>query len=80
METDALGDGLRLTLNGKERLLEALPSSCPLDAVLTELSLRADRIAVELNGDLAPRAGWGQQIVHSGDKLEIVHFVGGGVR
>ncbi len=69
---------LTLTLNGKQRTLETVLSPTTLHVVLTQLALRADRIAVELNGELAPRTGWAQQVVHSGDKLEIVHFVGGG--
>lgn len=70
---------LTLLLNGRERTLDTLPSPAALDAVLSALSLRADRIAVELNGELAPRTAWADQVVHSGDKLEIVHFVGGGI-
>ena len=42
------------------------------------MELRADRVAVELNGELAPRAAWAATAVRSGDKLEVVHFVGGG--
>ena len=72
-------ESLKLLLNGRERTLEALASPASLDAVLQALALRADRIAVELNGELAPRTGWPDQVVHSGDKLEIVHFVGGGL-
>lgn len=73
-----MSDGLVLTLNGRERAVEGVDSPAALSAVLTALALRADRIAVELNGELAPRAGWSEQQVVSGDKLEVVHFVGGG--
>jgi thiamine biosynthesis protein ThiS len=69
---------LKLVLNGRERSLESLTSPAALDQVLLSLELRADRIAVELNGELAPRKVWPETEVHSGDKLEIVHFVGGG--
>lgn len=69
---------LTLTVNGRPRIFEALPSPATLEAVLTDLALRADRIAVELNGELAPRTGWSGQVIESGDKLEVVHFVGGG--
>lgn len=71
---------LSLLLNGRERILEGLSSPSALQAVLDALQLRADRIAVELNGELAPRTAWAAQTVRSGDKLEIVHFVGGGSR
>ena len=70
---------LTLMLNGRERRLESIASPAMLDVVLSALALRADRIAVELNGELAPRTGWAGQAVHSGDKLEVVHFVGGGL-
>lgn len=73
-----MDESLTLILNGKERILDAVRSPAALDRVLSALGLRADRIAVELNGELAPRAGWAEQDVRSGDKLEIVHFVGGG--
>ncbi len=73
-----MSEGLVLTLNGRERAVEGVFSPAVLSEVLTALALRADRIAVELNGELAPRAGWAEQPVKSGDKLEVVHFVGGG--
>ena len=47
--------------------------------ILTELGLKADRVAVELNRELVPRDRWPQTQLSEGDKLEIVHFVGGGI-
>jgi sulfur carrier protein len=35
-------------------------------------------LAVELNGDIVPRSLWPQTVLHDSDRLEIVHFVGGG--
>ncbi len=69
---------LKLTINGREREVEALDDPSPLETVLRALEFRADRIAVELNGELAPRTGWAETAVHAGDRLEVVHFVGGG--
>jgi sulfur carrier protein len=40
--------------------------------------LKGDRVAVELNGEIVPRAHWVETIVEEGDRLEVVHFVGGG--
>jgi sulfur carrier protein len=40
--------------------------------------MKADRLAVELNHELVPRDRWGATELSEGDKLEIVHFVGGG--
>ncbi len=74
-----MSDALILTLNGRQRTVDGPGSPAPLTTVLTALELRADRVAVELNGELAPRTAWAETLVHSGDRLEIVHFVGGGL-
>jgi len=68
---------MNLIINGRERTLEAAAGS-PLDTVIAALDLKGDRIAVEHNGEIAPRTQWPQTPVADGDKLEIVHFVGGG--
>jgi thiamine biosynthesis protein ThiS len=46
--------------------------------LIRELQLDEKRLAVELNLSILPRAKWSETILESGDKLEIVHFVGGG--
>jgi len=69
---------LTLVLNGHERELPGLDAGASLAEVIGELGLKADRIAVERNGDIAPRATWSGVPMQSGDKLEVVHFVGGG--
>ena len=70
--------GLKLILNGHDRELPELNAGASLTEVVTALGLKADRIAVERNGEIAPRASWGAARVSAGDKLEVVHFVGGG--
>ena len=42
------------------------------------MNLKGDRIAVEHNGQIVQRANWSDTTVYSGDRLEVVHFVGGG--
>jgi sulfur carrier protein len=69
---------LTIQLNGRERIVSQMSSPCPLDQLIAALELKADRIAVEHNGEIVPRSAWPAATVHSGDKLEIVHFVGGG--
>ncbi len=69
---------LKLTINGVARELEALESPATLTAVVESLGLKSDRIAVELNGEIARRDSWSAAEVRSGDRLEVVHFVGGG--
>ncbi len=69
---------LALVVNGQNKTFAELTSPTPLSQVVERLSLKADRVAVEHNGEIAPRARWAQVSVVSGDRLEVVHFVGGG--
>jgi sulfur carrier protein len=71
---------LKVTVNGTARSFEGMSSPGPLTGVLERMELRPDRIAVELNGKLAPRTRWEELTVSDGDRLEIVHFVGGGLQ
>ncbi len=47
-------------------------------ALLEERGLRPDRVAVERNGAIVPRAEFAATVLEAGDRLEIVRFVGGG--
>lgn len=49
-----------------------------LDALLRRLNLAPERLAVELNREVVPRDDWASVEICDGDKIEIVHFVGGG--
>jgi sulfur carrier protein len=80
MESAPLESALHLVINGVPRTLEGLDSPAPLASVLEHLELRPDRIAVELNGEIAPRTKWSEMTVEEGNRIEIVHFVGGGRR
>lgn len=53
---------------GKQTLLELLES----------LGIDPKRVAVELNMDILPKAEYQDRALTEGDKIEIVHFVGGG--
>jgi sulfur carrier protein len=70
---------LTLILNGQSRAFETLSQPASLEAVIGELGLKGDRVAVEHNGMIVPRAGWAEATLNGGDRLEVVHFVGGGV-
>jgi sulfur carrier protein len=69
---------LTLLLNGQSRTFEALSSGASLQQLVEALGLKGDRVAVERNGEIAPRTGWLGAAVADGDRIEIVHFVGGG--
>jgi thiamine biosynthesis protein ThiS len=65
---------MRLVINAEERNLTA----STLDALIEELGMKGDRVAVELNREIVPRTNWSATSLKDGDRLEIVHFVGGG--
>ncbi len=69
---------LVLNINGQTRTFEELNSPASLAEVVEQMKLKADRVAVEHNGEIASRTSWGEVSVKSGDRLEVVHFVGGG--
>jgi thiamine biosynthesis protein ThiS len=68
---------MNLHINGEERAFPA-PTGLTLAALIESLSMKSDRVAVELNRDIVPRDRWPETHLKDGDRLEIVHFVGGG--
>jgi thiazole synthase len=65
---------LNLTVNGEPRR----SSAATLSALVEELGLKPEKVAVERNGVIVPRSTLAQAALADGDVLEIVHFVGGG--
>jgi len=68
---------MKLNINGQEQQFDA-PLS--LASLLERLGMKQDRVAVELNRGIVRRELWAETKLSEGDKLEIVHFVGGGSR
>lgn len=66
---------MNLVINGEERAFEG---SLTLAGLIEKLGMKQDRVAVELNRDIVQRDRWAATALNSGDRLEIVHFVGGG--
>lgn len=69
---------MHLVLNGQSREFPQLASPAHLQDLIAELGLKGDRVAIEHNGTIVPRAEWASAALADGDRLEIVHFVGGG--
>jgi thiamine biosynthesis protein ThiS len=67
---------MTVVVNGEPK---EFPSGRSLAAFIEHLGLKGDRIAVELNREIAPRSRWADISLSEGDRLEIVHFVGGGL-
>jgi thiazole synthase len=66
---------ISITLNGDPRRIAPGTS---IAALLADLDLDATKVAVERNLEIVPRSTFGAVALAEGDKLEIVHFVGGG--
>jgi thiazole synthase len=66
---------LLVQINGESREVRA---QATLDDLVSELSLPPARIAIELNQHVVRRGKWAETILAEGDRVEIVHFVGGG--
>ncbi|HEU5416012.1 MAG TPA: sulfur carrier protein ThiS [Candidatus Angelobacter sp.] len=66
---------MQLQINGE---LRSFPEKLSLSELIAQLGMKQDRVAVELNLEIVPRGNWEATVLKDGDKLEIVHFVGGG--
>ena len=69
-----MSDTKTIQLNGESRTTTA-PD---IAALVRELGLAPEKVAVEHNGEIAPRSRLADTALCDGDTLEIVHFVGGG--
>jgi sulfur carrier protein len=66
---------MRLIINGEARTFAQLGDIAALVAVL---QLDPRKVAVERNLEIVPRSTYAQAGLSDGDRIEIVHFVGGG--
>jgi thiamine biosynthesis protein ThiS len=66
---------MKLQINGVAQEFE---SPLTVSILIERLGMKSDRVAVELNRNIAPREQWPTIQLAEGDQLEIVHFVGGG--
>lgn len=66
---------MTLEINGQPR---EFADGLTLSTLVDQLGFKRDRLAIELNHDIVPRTQWDTTALNAGDKLEIVHFVGGG--
>ena len=67
---------MNIFVNGE---LREVSGTASLAELITELELPVARIAIELNREVVRRGEWGRTMLKDDDRIEIVHFVGGGV-
>ena len=66
---------MKLWVNGEERAVEAVADIAGLVAAL---GLDGRKVAIERNLEIVPRSTYALTPVAEGDRIEIVHFIGGG--
>jgi len=64
-----------IEVNGEAR---QVPDGASVAELLALIGLAAPKVAVERNLEIVPRSAWGATRLAAGDRLEIVHFIGGG--
>jgi thiamine biosynthesis protein ThiS len=73
MPSDSLA--IEIQVNGE---MQQIAADLTITEFLSMLNLTAERLAIEYNLEILPRSAWAETKLRAGDKLEIVHFVGGG--
>ncbi len=66
---------MQIIVNGEQKDFK---EGFTIIALLAELGVQNERVAVELNLDIVPKGRFGDTILKDGDRIEIVSFVGGG--
>ena len=72
---DGDNGAMEILLNGESHVL---PPGCTVSGLLSEAGFGERRVAVEVNGEIVPRGAHARRELHAGDRVEIVHALGGG--
>ncbi len=66
---------IKVYVNGDSKVIE---DDVNLEELVESLDLAEERVAVEVNKDVVRRKDWCRLRIRNNDKVEIIHFVGGG--
>lgn len=69
-----MSKGITIHLNGEKRRVEATT----VEELIRELGLERRMIAVERNLEVVPKSAYASTMLHDGDRIEVVHMIGGG--
>ena len=67
---------MNLIINGEDH--HDLPQPLTVAELIAHLGLPEKKIAIERNREIVPKSTFGQAALSEGDRLEIIHFIGGG--
>lgn len=67
---------MHLVINGKDH--DDLPEGLTVTGLIAHLGLPERKIAVERNREVVPKSVYNETVLENHDKLEIIHFIGGG--
>ncbi|MFM7673284.1 MAG: sulfur carrier protein ThiS [Candidatus Fonsibacter sp.] len=66
---------IKVLLNGKNKTID---DKTNLNLLLKELSIESNKVAIEINGVVVSKNDYEKKKIRTNDKIEIVHFIGGG--
>lgn len=66
---------MRLTINGEDKIYS---ESLTVEMLLGKIGIDSKKVAIERNLEIVPKSTYTQVNLNDGDRLEIVHFIGGG--
>jgi sulfur carrier protein len=66
---------MKIVLNGRE---EDVASDATLADLVASAGLAGKRVAIEVNREIVPRGDYGGRLLAAGDRIEVVHAIGGG--
>ena len=66
---------MRIVLNGQDH---AAATGATVASLLDQLGLAGRKVAVEVNQEVVPRSRHGEHVLAEGDRVEIIHAIGGG--
>ena len=66
---------MHIQVNGRDT---EVPGGLSARELVERLELMGKRIAMEVNGEILPRSGYAEHRLNDGDRIEIVHAIGGG--
>jgi len=66
---------IKVLLNGKNKTIE---DKTNLNLLLKKLSIESNKVAIEINGVVVSKNDYEKKLIRTNDKIEIVHFIGGG--